>query len=95
MRIGKAMTALAALTVACGLPAVAEANGEHLHIGDLHFDPLVVAGVAVFVGLITLMFVGQWLRLSAARRKGAPSTPRKIYIDEEGEEVTSADEQAD
>ncbi|MBI4319785.1 MAG: hypothetical protein HY675_14950 [Chloroflexi bacterium] len=87
MRGRSSIIALASALVAFGWPALAEANGEHLQMGGIHFDPLVGTGVGIFVFLITAMFVAQWVRLSRAQRSGAPPRRRRKRIEEMEEDA--------
>lgn len=89
----KIIVVMAAVAAAYMQPAVAAANGEHVTVGSVHFDPVIGGGVAIFVGLITLMFVGQWIRFNAARRRAAGSASQESPRNRE--EVTNGSGQED
>ncbi|MBI2863385.1 MAG: hypothetical protein HYX94_02330 [Chloroflexi bacterium] len=72
--IKKMVATLGAAVAVHGWPAVAAADGDDIHVGSAHFDPVVGIFVGIFVALVTLMFVGQWVRFNAARH--GPSTGR-------------------
>ncbi len=73
-------------------PKTAEADGDHVHIGDFHADPLILGIIGAFILFIVIMFVGQWIRVNAERRKtGATLSPKESAVEEDIDELDERD----
>jgi len=76
---------LVALLSFMASPAVALANGGHIHIGTTAIPPIVVWISGGVFGFFVAMFVLQWLRFNLARRRG-PDGPRERSVASHREE---------